>query len=302
MRLLKLFAFLTVSVFFLNGCGVKGYPKPPRSFNISGIKEINVKQMGEYLVIYWYYKKVYEDGMPIKEKLNFYLLSNDEKSKVNPYKNGDLYWVVEPIKNFENKICYKVSVRTVKTLKEKISNYVCIKPEKNYPVLTTKLNLFLKEDGILLNWKKMYEQVNIYRNENSNLIPPIPYKIVKNSSEFLDKNLELNKKYCYYITISKNGVESSSSKIVCKKYVDKFPPLPPTDGNILKENGKIVIVWEESPSKDVIGYLIYKNGKIVSEIPIKSYYFIDRSYKSGDYYEIVAVDKAGNRSKPLKIK
>jgi len=54
--------------------------------------------------------------------------------------------------------------------------------------------------------------------------------------------------------------------------------------------------------KDVIGYLIYKNGKPITEIPIKTYYFIDNQYKNGDTYEIIAIDKAGNRSKPLKIK
>ncbi len=288
---------------FINvGCGVKGYPKPPRSFNISGIEEINIKQMGNYLVIYWKYKKTYEDGLPLKEKVSFYLISNGEKSKISPYSKEDLYWIIEPIKNFENKICYKVELKTEKTLKEKTSNYICIKPVKNYPLLTTRFDIKLKEDGIYLSWEKKYPKVNIYRDENSTIIPPIPYKIVQNKSDFLDKEVELKKEYCYFITISQDNVESNASKILCQKFIDNFPPLPPKEGNILKEKGKIVIVWEESPSKDVIGYLIYKNGKPITEIPIKTYYFIDNQYKNGDTYEIVAIDKAGNRSKPLKIK
>ncbi len=302
MKYLKISLLFLIFNFINVGCGVKGYPKPPRSFNIAGIENINIKQMGGYLVLYWKYDKVYEDGFSLKEKVNFYLISNQEKSKINPYQNGNLYWIIEPIKNFEKKLCYKVEVKTEKSLKNKISNYVCIQPIKDYPLLTSKLDIKLKENGIYLFWGTKYPKVNIYRDKNSTLIPPIPYKIVENSSDYLDKNVKLKKKYCYFITISQNGVESNASKIVCEKFVDTFPPLPPKEGNILREKGKLVVIWEESPSEDVVGYIIYKNGKPITEIPIKSYYFIDNRYKKGDIYEIVAIDKAGNRSKPLKIK
>ncbi len=302
MKYFKFLSLFFVAVFLYTGCGVKGYPKPPRSFDISGILDINIKQMGDYLVIYWKYKKVYEDGFPLKEKVYFYLVSDNEKARISPYNKEDLYWVIEPIKNFEEEACFKVEVKTAKTLKKKTSNFVCLTPVKNYPLLTTKLSIKLQEDGIYLDWEKNFPKVNIYRDINSTIIPPIPYKIVENKSGYLDKDLQLKQKYCYFITISENNVESNASKIVCEKFVDNFPPLPPTEGNVLVENGKLLIIWEESLSKDVIGYLIYKNGKPITEIPIKSYYFIDNQYKKGDKYEIVAIDKAGNRSKPLKIK
>jgi hypothetical protein len=294
------FLFLVLNFLYL-GCGVKGYPKPPKTFNISGIKEIHIKQMGGFAVLYWKYNKVYEDGTPLKEKINFYLIFEKEKYKINPYNKDDLYWIIEPIKDFEKKLCFKVEIETEKTYKKKKSNFVCIEPVKNYPLLTTKFDVKVKENGIYLNWEKPFPKINIYREINSSLIPPIPYKTVENKSDFLDEKVQLRKKYCYFITISENNVESNSSKIICKRFVDKFPPLPPKEGNILLEDGKLVIVWEESHSKDVIGYLIYKNGKPITEIPIKSYYFIDNTYKKGNTYEIVAVDKAGNRSEPLKI-
>ncbi len=300
MRFLKVvFLFL----FILNtGCGVKGYPKPPRSLNIAGIKSINIKQMGDYLVIYWNYKKVYQDGSRLDEKVNFYLISKDEESKINPYKKGDLYWIIEPIKDFEAKACYKIKIRTAKSFKEKTSNYACFEPVKNYPLLTSRLKVELKENGIYLNWEKEYPQVNIYRDKNPILIPPIPYKVIKNSSDYFDLDVKLREQYCYFITVSENNIESNASKIICKKFIDEFPPEPPKNANILIENKKILIVWDESPSKDVIGYIIYKNGKPITEIPIKSYYFIDNQFKNGDIYEIIAIDKAGNRSKPLTVK
>ena len=119
----------------------------------------------------------------------------------------------------------------------------------------------------------------------------------------MDTNVKLNKSYCYYITnVLFPKIESEKSDTVCIIYKDIIPPKPPENGDIVLEDGKAIILWDESPSKDVIGYKIYKNGKELVNTLIKAYFFIDRTYKKGDRYIIIAVDKAGNKSKPLFIK
>ncbi|WP_297887058.1 hypothetical protein [Sulfurihydrogenibium sp.] len=290
----KLFLLLAVFVF---SCGVKGNPKPPPSFVPAEVEDIHVKQYDDSPLIYFSYEKKYRDGNPINENVNFVFYRNEKK--INPilYSKDNLYWFFDTFEDKEN--CYKVVVKTKK--KESLpSKVVCIKKIEVPKVVLNPPKIEIVEDGLKINFY-VENQVNLYRVYNQDEFLPIPYVSSKNF--YVDKDVELDKKYCYYYTVSITKFsETQKSPTVCEVFKDIFPPLPPEKGRIIVDKNEATIVWEESKSKDVVGYLIYKNDKPLNSVPIKTYYFIDKDYKPSDVYKVVAVDKGSNKSKELVIK
>ncbi len=296
----KIILFITVSLQLLNlSCGKKGGPLPPISNIPMPVESIKLKQMGKYLVLQWDYVPKYDDNRPLKN-FNFRIYKNEELIKPKVYKVNYTYWFYFPIENFRKEYCFYIIVETRKE-KSEPSRYNCLIPNSQIPSTPEIEKIVLREDGLELNWIAKGDKINIYRSEDKYIIPTPVYK-VKNTSRFLDKNLIFNHRYCYFLTVDKGNIESSPSSIMCKRFVDIFPPEPPLDFRLIKKENDYYLFWTDSPSKDVIGYIIYKNGKPLFNTPIKTYFFIDKSYNEGDKYTIVAIDKAGNRSKPISIK
>ena len=285
---------------FLLGCGIKGYPEQPFSNKPSPVKDLKAKQQGSRVVFFWRFDKTYEDGRPISEPFEFYGISFDKKEKKLKVKNyKDIYWFEERIKHTKKTYCYRIFIKTKKK-KSEISDIKCILIKGNYqPPLDLKL--IPEEAGIRLRWS-MKTNINIYRAYTKD-VPPVVYRQVKNGTQFLDIDVKTNNSFCYYITVPIDRyTEGEKSKTVCIRYTDIFPPLPPSDGFIYEDKDYAIVFWEDSPSKDVKGYRIYKNGKRILDFVIKTYYFKDKNYKKGDIYYITAVDNAGNESKPLIIR
>jgi len=294
----KVFSLLFIFIFV--SCGIKGYPEQPVSYKPSPIKNPKVKQQGNKVVFFWKYSPRYEDGRPIEKPVEFFALSFDKNPiKLNPKHTKDIYWFEEPIKHLKKTYCYRFFVKVGKRYSE-LSDYTCIRVEGDYPP-SIPFNLKLTEEGILLMWQ-IKTTVNIYKG-NSRLVPPIVYKTSQNDTKFLDIEVKTQNRYCYYITVPKNKyVEGMPSKMICTSYVDIFPPEPPTDAFIYKTKNFAIIFWDDSPSKDVKGYKVYKNKKPLVDFILDTYYIKDNNYKEGDIYYITAVDNAGNESKPVIVR
>ena len=294
----NLIYFFTVSLILIS-CGKKGGPLPPISNTPIPVEHLKLKQMGDYLVLQWNYIPKYDDNRPLKN-FSFKIYQDDELIKPKIYKVNYTYWFYFPIKNFKREYCFYITVET-REEKSEPSKYECLIPTSQVPPTPELRNIELKENGLKLSWSAEGKEVNIYRGEDKYIVPTPVYKI-KNTFNYLDKNILFNHRYCYYLTVDNENVESLPSGIKCKRFVDVFPPEPPSDFRLIKKENEYYLFWTDSPSKDVIGYIIYKNGKPLVNTPIKTYFFIDKSYKDGDKYTIVAVDKAGNKSKPISIK
>ncbi len=293
-------AFLPVIFISLFSCGIKGYPKQPLSDKPSPIENLKVKQHGNLLVWFWEFNKKYEDGRPITEPYEFYAVGfkgKPKKLKIKNYRN--LYWFEEKIEHTKRTYCYKIFVKTRKEESEK-SDITCILVARTYPP-SPNLKLISDEYGLRLKWS-VKTDINVYRGHSRD-VPPKIYQNIKKGVEFFDINVKTGNTYCYYITVPVNKhVEGMRSTTLCMRYVDVFPPKPPSDGFLHKEKGYVLLFWEDSPSKDVKGYKIYKNGKPILNMVVKTYYFKDNNYREGDIYYITAVDNAGNESKPLIIR
>jgi len=278
-------------------CGVKGNPKPPPSITPKSVENLTIKQYNGKFLIYFNYNPLYTDDRPMKENFKFIIYKNSKKFDTSLFKGDTAYWFFDSVESKET--CYQVQVKT-KHKKSPLSKPVCmvgkaINIEKPKPLLIS-----IVEDGLKLTIPEN-GTFNIYKVKDESDFYPIPYKVVK-EKEFIDTNVELDKRYCYYYTALIDDVESEKSDTVCQTFKDIFPPLPPENGKLIIDKNEATLIFEPSKSKDVVGYIFYKNSKIINNTPIKTYYFIDNDYKPGDVYYVEAVDKAGNKSQKLEIK
>ncbi|WP_457623363.1 hypothetical protein [Persephonella sp.] len=279
-------------------CGLKGSPLPPLTNNPAPVDKLNVKQAGRDFILYWTYEGRYEDNRKM-DSFSFEIFSLDGKIQSDIKNKGNIYWTEVPIKDFENEHCFRIRVLKEDNYSD-FSRYSCIYPDSDIPKKVSIFNLSIREDGILLEWKSEEKKFRIFRSNDEN-IPPIEYSVVKNSNEFLDRNVQIGNKFCYYISSFRDNVESYPSEIKCEVFIDIFPPEPPLKPELLKKDNEYIIIWTESPSKDVVGYYIYKNSRKINLTPIKTYYFKDKNYQKGDKYSITAVDRAGNESEPAYL-
>ncbi|MBK3332063.1 hypothetical protein GWK41_03145 [Persephonella atlantica] len=292
--------FSIVITFIIAGCGVKGGPYPPFSKNPETVRNVKIKQQDRELVVYWNYIPRYEDGRNMNENFKIEIFSIEHRIVKSLHKKGNLYWFRYKFSQIKE-YCFRFKVVT-KNKESRFSRYFCYIPSIKYPVIKPEFNLNIKKNGINISWPKSSFTVNIYKTQDS-VYYPIPFRTISKADSYTDTSVISGNKYCYYITYEdENGVEGSPSQIKCLTFRDIFPPEPPQNPRLIRKEGLYYIIWTESSSKDVIGYIIEINGKKLINKPIKTYVFSIKSIKKGSVIKIYAVDKAGNISKPATLK
>lgn len=288
--------FLIFITAFIFSCGVKGNPYPPYSTKPKPIEDIKVKQQGDKFVVYFNYQKLYTDDNPIKEPIYFEIYKNKNKFNTEIKEYSGYYYFFDK----DKEACYYIIVKT-KRNKSNPSKEVCIKIDENIPEKPEISKIYNTEESVVIQIKGNEKEFNIYKVSDEEDYSPV-YIAKTDKNIFEDKDVALNTKYCYYITSSKDNIESEKSQTKCIIFKDEIPPNPPKNARLIIKDGVKFIIWDESDSKDVIGYKIYKNGKVMNQIPLKTYYFEDKDYKEGDTYTITAIDKANNESEGITIK
>ncbi len=82
---------------------------------------------------------------------------------------------------------------------------------------------------------------------------------------------------------------------------DLEPPCPPSGGGYYIKGHTVILVWNPSPSRDVVAYTVERKGKVfeVRENIFKE----ERGDLKGEvFYDIRAVDGVGHKSSPLRIR
>lgn len=297
MKFKTIILLLSISFIALS-CGVKGNPKPPPVDKPAPVSQITVKQVGQLGMVIFNYQNSYIDGRPIKEQINFKILKDNIQINPDIYSHENIYWFFDQLSDKQH--CYEIFVKT-KSMISSPSNKVCITGKKLHQITPQPPILKNTDEGVLVEIP-LEDKVFLYKTPSQEKFSPIPYTEIQKS--FLDTQVQENQTVCYYYTIKvAQNIESDYSKTACIIYKDSFPPDPPTRGKLIKnEDGSVTLIWQESNSKDTVGYIIFKNSNPLIDIPLKTYYFVDKDYKDGDIYHIYAVDKAKNKSEPLEIK
>ncbi|WP_456381842.1 hypothetical protein [Persephonella sp.] len=296
----RIFKFAVFSVALITaGCGVKGSPQPPFTTAPETVKDVKIKQQDGQLVVYWRYTPLYADGRKMDERFRFEIFTLDHRVVKKINRKGNLYWFTYKFSS-DREYCFRFQVITSKN-KSRYSRYFCYIPTLNYPREKPEISLSIVEEGIKIEWNITQLKINIYRNDRP-VYYPIPYTAVDRGYSFTDKKVVSGKNYCYYLTFEdRNGVETEPSPIKCITFRDIFPPLPPQNPQIIQKDGVYYLVWSDSPSKDVKGYMIYVDGTPVTPRPVRDYIIELPWIKKGSVITIVAVDRAGNRSRPVTL-
>jgi subtilase family serine protease len=116
----------------------------------------------------------------------------------------------------------------------------------------------------------------------------------------------------YVLALDAKDTNGNEARVTRRVVVDMVPPEPPVLVAVAKEPAPadwLVPSWLPSPSPDVIGTLVYRNGHLANATSIvlgdrKGYLVPGTSYKDeklpdGEHcYYVVAMDAAGNESAP----
>jgi hypothetical protein len=127
---------------------------------------------------------------------------------------------------------------------------------------------------------------------------------------FTHRGAEAGKEQCFVVrsvaAVGTTSIESEPTAPICITPKDTFPPAAPKGLAAVASAGVINLIWDANTEPDLAGYLVLR-GEAPSDTlrplmaePMKETRYADRSARPGVryLYEIIAVDKAGNRSGP----
>ncbi len=224
--------------------------------------QVLVKRIGEYIYI-----------KPV----------GNEKLKVKgfTYENGIF------LKKDKSSACFEIKG------KESSSLY-CVPPAIEKRPLIVKAYRKFRIHIIL----KGFKRYRLYKHPIDKPFNPFQESITTGNNAILPPDFS---SFCYAITGIEDGIESSPTEVCFKK---QTPPIPQTPKNLnfMIYNGKIYIYWE--PNEDngyTIGYLVYKNDKLLTKKPIHSNVFVDKLPKGFTVFKVEAVGEYGTKSKPAEL-
>ncbi len=163
-----------------------------------------------------------------------------------------------------------------------------------------------------LNWDyltKYSGTLDVYKSEKrGSIFNKLNQSDLNNQKTLKDKAVEEGKNYYYYLKASDKSGNASFSDTISVSVEDKTPPAIPTGLKVKADTGRMVLSWNANSEPDIDGYWIYRNAfedgaihrQLISPEVIKENNYIDilpKNARNKFTYEIIAMDKVGNRSK-----
>jgi hypothetical protein len=208
------------------------------------------------------------------------------------------------------------------TAKSDLSNLVSIVPI-DVAIAPPSLTAAAKAEGVTLTWtapdtsvtpgaKPVVVGFNVYRDEQLTPINSAP--VTSAATTYVDVPPYGDHEYrVTAIGSISPRIESEPSPSARVSYKDLLPPATPTGLAALVETKAVRLVWDPVDSADLAGYKVYRSEgsgeqlKVVARIlltpqPITATNYRDVNVNVGIsyFYEVTAVDKSGNESKPAK--
>ena len=171
----------------------------------------------------------------------------------------------------------------------------------------------IKNDGLHLYWEisntNVLKGYHIYRSAAAlDIFERVNKTLVtKEENAFVDKTA-IPGLYLYRISsVDKNDQEKLSGAFLIN-VPDTEPPDPPYNIKIQSDTGKMILSWNHSKSKDLLGYSIYRSIKpddentflLLNSSPVQDSFFIDEIpavAQNTFYYKIAALDTSYNISR-----
>lgn len=127
---------------------------------------------------------------------------------------------------------------------------------------------------------------------------------------FTDARVEFGVERCYVVRrvemASAVALESAPSPPTCVNMIDTFPPAPPKALQSVASGNAVNLIWEASTEADLAGYEVLRGDAPGEKLaPLTKAIITEPSYADASarrgrayVYEVIAIDKAGNRSDP----
>jgi hypothetical protein len=240
------------------------------------------------------------------------------------------------LKNGSADLRYRYAVRmvTASGVAADFSNYAMITPLFDLSMPPSGLKSKLGEKEIEITWKapKKNENgttpanaaaYNIYRSVEKGPLIKLNDEPVE-ELRFVDSKFEFGKKYEYILralstlpddTSLRNAIESNGSAPLTVIPEDTFPPSAPSPITIASIGGIVSLYWPLNSEADVVGYNIYRATDNPSPenqdkwVKLNTQFHKTASFRDDKvevgkeyFYQITAVDAAGNESGRSEIK
>lgn len=220
---------------------------------------------------------------------------------------------------------YAVRLVDVEDRAADFSNYAMLTPLGELAGPPTDLQTKLSQTAIELTWQPPAANIsgsapanlvgyNVYRTTGS-LTAKLNAQPLK-EPRYVDRQFQFGTPYEYTVrsvSLPNPGapltaaIESNPSASVKITPVDTFPPSAPASITIASVGGVMSLFWPSNPEPDVIGYNVYRTEDAnappaqwtkLTPRPITTITFSDKQVQVGKryYYQITAVDNAGNES------
>lgn len=178
------------------------------------------------------------------------------------------------------------------------------------PAAPDSLDIEPQPRGILLSWtatETPEEGFKIYRRDaQAREYTDAIGTVGPEATQYTDYGATLGGRYIYAVTaVTRNAPLLESALSVEREilYQDRFAPDAPGSVVGFPEEGQVRLLWDASPSEDVVGYIIYRrpeggSAKALNDEPIDDLEYVDTDVEPGQVllYAAVAVDGSGNRS------
>jgi fibronectin type 3 domain-containing protein len=187
-------------------------------------------------------------------------------------------------------------------------------PDTTPPAAPSNLSATGGSSGIALNWSDNSEGdlagYNVYRSESgaAGTFAKINTTLIaKPTSQYSDTSVPEVVTFFYYVTaVDANGNESAPSATKSAARSNTTPPAAPLELSALANASGIALDWTENTEADLASYEVYRSSSAggsfskIATVNKPTSEYLDASAPRGQvsYYQVVAVDTAGNKSSP----
>ncbi len=188
------------------------------------------------------------------------------------------------------------------------------------PPKPTKVRTEAGDGSVLLSWEypayrgrenDLTVGFHIYRSEEgaeAARITAAPALRVEGWLSYVDEGVENGKTYRYEVqAVDLVGARSERVPSEPVRPEDRSAPLIPKGLTAVDQEQGVLVIWRLSPDLDAAYYNLYRSDSLEEAfepleqgIPLDQPRFVDRNIQRGKayFYQVTAVDKAGNESKP----
>jgi len=274
-------------------CGHRGAPKPPLSYTPATPKVVGAVQEFDSPLIWWERVSTFDDGrkIPQPQEVEYEVSVNFGKVKIKTREN---YLKDYPLAEGEKR-CYSVAA-IYEGRKSQPSEPTCIRWKRPIYQIPKVVDVLEGDGFVKISFTPSpYLKTEVFKNQKEPFTSP--YKVLdEGTSLFIDESVKNGESYTYLFRFSEGDLKGRFSKPVVAAPRDDVRPEPPQNALLVRVGESCTLVWEPSPSLDVVGYLIEtERGRIETD----GIYFTFKSCPGA--IRLFAVDKAGNLSEEAKI-